>query len=156
MGDNERHVQHSCDLAGKIEHGIIYILNIFNLFQSVCLFIRTLVRGIKNGHLIGQRNDVTAWPHGRSGSVNVPRHQSSLRHSALLSLGLPGATRTCAEVYCYFLVRGNCSGYWYVGIFVSLFGYFSCQRSGLVKALSLLHSKLLRRKLAWLRHCLIG
>ena len=31
-----------------------YILNIFNLFQSV----RPLVRGIKNGHLIGQRYDV--------------------------------------------------------------------------------------------------
>ena len=36
------------------------ILNIFNLFQSVCSFVRLLVRGIKNGHLIGRRNDVTA------------------------------------------------------------------------------------------------
>ena len=38
----------------------ICILNIFNLFQSVRSFVRLLVRGIKNGHLIGRRNKVTA------------------------------------------------------------------------------------------------
>ena len=38
----------------------ICILNIFNLFQSVRSFVRLLVRGIKNGHLIGRRNEVTA------------------------------------------------------------------------------------------------
>ena len=35
-------------------------LNIFNLFQSVHSFVNLLVRGIKNGHLIGRRNDLTA------------------------------------------------------------------------------------------------
>ena len=38
---------------------ILGIPNIFNLFQSVHSFILLLVRGIKNGHLIGRRNDVT-------------------------------------------------------------------------------------------------
>ena len=37
----------------------MYFLNIFNLFQSVRLFVRVLVRGIKNGHLIGRCNGVT-------------------------------------------------------------------------------------------------
>ena len=54
------------------------------------------------------------------------------------------------------VVGGSCSGYWYVSISISLFGYFSCQRSGLLKALSLSRSKLLCKKLARLRHCLIG
>ena len=38
---------------------ITYILNIFYLFQSVRSFVRLLVRGINNGHLIGRRNDIT-------------------------------------------------------------------------------------------------
>ena len=37
----------------------IYILNILKSFP-VCAFVRLLVRGIKNGHLIGRRNEVTA------------------------------------------------------------------------------------------------
>ena len=36
----------------------ILILNIFLIFSSLCA--RSLVRGIKNGHLIGRRNDITA------------------------------------------------------------------------------------------------
>ena len=38
-----------------IDLDVSVIFNIFNLFQSV----RPPVRGIKNGHLIGRRNDVT-------------------------------------------------------------------------------------------------
>ena len=83
--------------------------------------------------------------HGHSGSVHVPHSQPSPRHSALLT----------AEVSHYYLVRGSCSGYWYMGIFILLFRYCSSQRSGLLKALSLSQSKLLRRRLAWLQHCLI-
>ena len=38
----------------------VCILNIFNLFQSVRLFICACVHGIKKRHLIGRRNDVAA------------------------------------------------------------------------------------------------
>ena len=115
-------------------------------------FVRLHVRSIKNGHLIGRRNDVTAnmaalavcmWL-AASRPLDTPRS----------SVWVSQARRALAQKFNK--VRGNCSGYWYVGIFVSLFGYFSCQRSGLLKARSLSRSKLLGRKLAWLGHCLIG
>ena len=83
------------------------LLVYFNL-SSLCVrsFVRLLVRGIKNGHLIGRRNDVTA-----NMAALAPRSQPSLRHSAPLSLGLPGSKCTCADVFCYCLVRGNSSSY---------------------------------------------
>ena len=100
-------------------------LNIFNLFQSVRSFIRSFACA---WHLTRAFDWTTQWrnhKHGHSGSVHVPGSQPSLRHSACLRLGLQGATHTCAEAYCYYLVRGSCSGYWYVSISISLFGYFS-------------------------------
>ena len=159
---------HPCTLAPTMFITFISsILSLIHLIFPVCAFVRFAMvlycifvigrwstNPLKTG--IWLDGAMTYRKHGRSGSVQVPRSQPSFRHSALLKLGLLGATRTFAEVYCYFLVRGNCSGYRYVGIFVSLFEYFSCQPSGLLKALSLWQSKLLGRKLAWLRHCLIG
>ena len=88
----------------------------------MCAFVRSfihlLVRGIKNGHLIGQRNDVTA--NMAALAVYVPHSQPSLRHTTLLSLGLLGTTHTCAEVNCYCLVRGNALA---IGTWVFLFRY---------------------------------
>ena len=113
------------------------------IFQSVRSFVYLCV---------GRRNDVTT----NMAALSACMCLAASRLLAVLSrLGLPGATRTCAEDYCYRLMRGNCSGYRCVGIFVSLFGYFSCQRSGLLKALFLSRIKILRRTLAWIRHCLI-
>ena len=125
----------------------------FNLSQSVRSFV-CFCMALKVAF-----DQMAQWcncQHGRSGSVHVPRSQPSLLHSTLLSLGLPGATRTCKEVYCYYLVWGSCSGYRYVGIFVSLFGYYSCQHSGLLIALSLSQSRLLCRKLACLGTALLA
>ena len=133
------------------------ILTMFNLFQSVRSFVRSFVYAWHLKRAFDWTTQLRNRKHGSlvHGSVQMSRSQPSFRHSALLSLGLLGVTRTCADVYCYCLVRGNYSGYRYVG-FVSLFGYFSCQRSGLLKTLSLWRSMLLGRKFAWLRHCLIG
>ena len=45
-------------IIASIKYQLISL--IFNLFQSVRLFVCLLVRSIKNRHLIGQCNDVTA------------------------------------------------------------------------------------------------
>ena len=80
--------------------------------------------------------------HGHSDSTHAYTSQPAIsRHSVLLNLGFPCVTRTCTEVYCYYLVRVR------VGIFVSLFWYFSCSHSGQLNALSLSQNKVLRRKL---------
>ena len=84
-------------------------VSLIYLIFPVCAFVRLLVRGIKNGHLIGRSNDVTV--NMAALAVFMCLATSHLRHSVLLSLGLPGTMRTCAEVYCHCLVRGNCSGY---------------------------------------------
>ena len=78
------------------------ILNIFNLFQSVRSFVRLLVRGSKNRHLIGRRNDVTA----NMANLAVCRcfAASRLLDTRASQFGSPGATHTCEEVYCYCLV----------------------------------------------------
>ena len=53
------HWPEGMQLAALIHHEL-RIFNVFNLFQSVRSFVRTLVHGIKNEYLIGRHNDVTA------------------------------------------------------------------------------------------------
>ena len=65
---------------------------------------------------------MTYCKHGRSGSAHVHGSQPSLRHSARLRLGLQGAMHTCTEAYCYYLVRGRCSGYQYVSFLFRYLG----------------------------------
>ena len=134
-----------------------YILNIFNLFQSVRSFVRLLCVAFKNRYLIGRRNDVTA--NMAALAVCMCLAASHLLDTLRSSVWVSYARRALVQKFTVFygareLLWLSARGYF--NYCVSLLGYFSCQRSGLLKALSLWRRKLLGQKLAWLRHCRIG